>query len=265
MRTFALRIDLESERGISRGLPKILDLLKEFGFKASFYLSIGGESNPFELIKYREKLSTAGERTIKIFSSAEKMRMVLFPTDFAEKNKIILRRILNEGHELGIHGWKHREWTRGLNKINIERTIDKSIRKYVKIFGKKPESFAAPGFNINKKVIDILDKKNLRIISDFPGEKPLKINGTGILNVPITIKGDNNTPIIEYLVSKGLSDDEIYSYLTKKIKEKELSSIYIHDLFECIEKINLLRKIFEFLKKEKINVKTIKEISDESK
>jgi len=265
MKTFALRIDLESEKGISKGLPNLLNLLKEFGFKASFYLAMGGESNPLELIKYNGKLSSAGERTIRVFSTAEKIRMVILPKDFAVKNRIILKRILEEGHELGIHGWKHREWTRGLNRINVEKTVDKSVKKYTKIFGKQPESFTSPGFNTNQKVIEVLNKKNLRVISDFPGEKRFKINGTQIVNVPITICGKNKTPIIEYLVSEGLSDKEIYFYLTKKIKEKEFSSMYIHDLFECIEKINLLRMLFNFFKDEKINVKTIKEIAEEKR
>lgn len=262
MKTFALRVDLESEKGISKGLPKILDLLKEFNFKASFYITIGGESNIIEFIRYRGKIPTSGERRIKVFSVKEKIQMVLLPMDFATKNRIILNRILEEGHELGIHGWKHREWTRGLDKINIKKTINKCIRKYKQFFGKKPISFATPGFNINNKVLDILDCSGLRIISDYEGEKPFKIKGTEIINVPITINGKNNTPIIEYLFSIGLSDKEIYNYLIKEIEKREFSSIYIHDLFECIEKINLLRNLFNYLKKRKIKVSTIQEIAE---
>jgi len=114
---FVLRIDVESNKGIKEGIPKIIDLLKRYNIKASFYLTMGGESGIFDLLKYRKKLD--GERGIKIFSKFEILRMAFFPKDFVENNKNILQRILNEGHELGIHGWKHRRWTRGLEEINV--------------------------------------------------------------------------------------------------------------------------------------------------
>ena len=258
---FALRIDLESSKGIKKGLPKILDLLKKYGLKASFYLVMGGESNILELLKYSKRLSSAAERKISIFSKAEILRMALLPRDFVTENQDILRRIINEGHELGIHGWKHRAWTRGLEEINIEKNIDLAMKKYEKIFKTHPITFAAPAFNTNRKVIEILNRKGIFVISDFEGEKPFNVADSKITNVPITIKGENNTPIIEYLITRGYSDNEILGYLEDKIKEKELSVIYIHDMYECINKIPLLENLFIFLKKNKIKVETIRQIA----
>ena len=255
----ALRIDLESQKGIKEGVPKILNLLAKHDIKASFYLTMGGESNLLDLLGYRKKIP--GKRKINVFSKKELIRMILFPRDFAKENKSILKRILGEGHELGIHGWKHRTWTRGLEKINIEKQIDNSIKKYWLLFGKKPETFCSPAFRINKKVIQILNRKGIKIISDLEGEKSFKIPDTNIINVPITIKGKNNTPIIEYLTGEGFNDEEILEYLLKKMKEKKLATIYVHGMFECIKKIDLLDNLFENLKKEKIPIKTIKEIA----
>jgi len=265
MKTFALRVDLESQKGISKGSPKLLKLLDEFGFKVSFYVTMGGEPNIFEILEYRGKLKSAGERKIKIWTLREKIRMVLSPIDFVTKNKNILKNALEKGHEIGIHGWKHRTWSRGLEKLNIEKQINDSIKKYTKLFKKKPYSFTAPTFRTNEKVISILDRNGIKVISDYPGEKPFKIRGTNVINVPITIKGKNNTPIIEYLVSQGMNDEEILDYLKKHISEKDYSVLYIHGLFECIQKTDLLRKLFSYLKEEKIKVKTNQEISKRKK
>ena len=259
---FALRIDLESSRGIKKGLPKILDLLKKYNLKASFYLVMGGESNILELLKYRKKLSSAAERKIKVFPKWELLRMMLLPSDFVRENEEILRRIIREGHELGIHAWKHRAWTRGLEQINAEKHINLAMEKYRKMFGIYPVSFAAPAFNTNKKIIEILDRKNISVISDLDGEESFKIAGSKITNVPITIKGENNTPIIEYLVTKGYSDNSILNYLKNKIRNNRLSVIYIHDLYECINKIPLLENLFIFLKKNKIKMETIRQIAE---
>ncbi|MAG01700.1 hypothetical protein CMI42_00005, partial [Candidatus Pacearchaeota archaeon] len=197
MKSFTLRIDLESDKGIKEGLPRLLDLMKKYNIKASFYLSMGGESNILELLKYRNKLKTSNERKIRIWSLKEKLRMVLFPRDFVKENKKTLKRILEEGHELGLHGWKHREWSRGLERININNTIDKSINTYIRLFGKKPTSFASPGFNVNNKVLEILEKNKIKFISDFQDTKSNK-HGK-IKNIPMTILGKDKTPIIEYL------------------------------------------------------------------
>ena len=254
-KTFTLRVDLESFKGIKEGVPKLLDLLKKYDLKASFYLTMGGESNIFEILKYRKKLKSSAERKIRIWSLKEKLRMVLFPRDFVEENKIILKRILEEGHELGLHGWKHREWTRGLEKINIEKRINKSIRKYVKIFRKNPISFLSPGSNVNNKVLEILEKNKIKFISDFPGGKP-KFCGK-IKNIPMTIQGKNKMPIIEYLFSEGKSDKEILVIMEKEIMEKELASFYIHGMFEARFKTKLLEEIFKFIKKNKIKSERI--------
>ena len=255
MKTFTLRVDLESFKGIKEGVPKLLDLLKKYNLKASFYLTIGGESNIFEILKYRNKLKSSGERKIRIWSLKEKLRMVLFPRDFVKENKKILKRILEEGHELGLHGWKHREWTRGLEKINVEKTVNKSIKKYIKIFEKNPISFLSPGYNVNKKVLEILEKNKIKFTSDFPGNKS-KFYGK-IKNIPITIQGKNKMPIIEYLVSLGKSDKEILAIMEKEIVGKELASFYIHGMFEARFKIKLLEEIFKFIKKNKIKSKRI--------
>ena len=258
-KVFALRIDIESDKGIKFGLPKILCLLKKYNLKASFYLTMGGESNLFELLKYRKKLK--GERKIKVFSFLEKLRMIFFPGDFVKNNHVILKRILDEGHELGIHGWKHRAWTRGLEKIDIKMELIKAINKYQKIFGRKPVSFSAPGFNTNREVIRFLERQGLKVISDLPGEKPFKIKDTKIINIPITLKGRNNSPLIESLAAEGYGDEEILKIIKKEIMKRNLSTLYGHCLFECIKKIKLMEDLFIFLLQKDIKVKRIEDIA----
>jgi len=255
MKTFTLRVDLESDKGIKKGLLKLLNLLKKYNLKASFYLSMGGESNIFDVLKHRGKLVGSTERKIKVWSLKDKLRIVLLPRDFIRSNEKILKRILEEGHELGLHGWKHREWTRGLEKINIRKRIQMAKEKYIKIFGKNPTSFASPGFNINEKVLEILKKEGIKFISDFPGDHSKFYRQ--IKNVPMTICGKNKTPIIEYLISIGKKDDEILKIIKKEIKEKELASFYIHGMYEARFKLSLLEEIFKFIKNKKLENKRV--------
>ena len=254
-KTFFIRVDLESDKGIKEGVPKLLEVFNRNGVKGSFYLSLGGESNIFELLRYRKKMESSAERSIRLWSLREKIRMAFFPRDFVLRNKNILKRIVEEEHELGIHGWKHRAWTRGLNKINIDEHIKKAINKYKKLFDKNLISFSSPGFNVNKKVLESLEKEGINFISDF-SDKKIKNYGQ-IKNIPLTILGENKMPIIEYLVGKGRSDKEILKKFEEEIKGKELVSFYIHGLFEGRFKTELLDKIIKLLKNEKFINKRI--------
>ena len=250
---FLLRIDLESDKGIKEGVPKILSVLKKYNIKASFYVVMGGESNIIELIRYQKKLP--GKRKISIFSKKEVLRMILLPRDFTLKNRKILQRILADGHELGIHGWKHREWSRGLENLNVRKAIRKAIRKYTQLFDRRPHSFCAPAFRMNQEVVKILSSEGIRVISDFQGDSPKKVGD--LINAPITLRGKGNTPIIEYYVGKNYSDEEIFEKIISNIKGKPYSSMYIHGLFECRERIDLLEKLFKWLKKNKIKTEKI--------
>ena len=256
-KTFSLRVDLESGKGIREGVPKILNLLKKYDVKASFYVTMGGESNLFELFRYRKKLP--GKRKISVFSKKEILRMVFLPKDFVMENREILRRILSEGHELGIHGWKHREWTRGLEKLNVRKVVRKAIGKYIKLFGRTPQSFCAPAFRMNRRAVKILASEGIKVISDFPGKSPEKIEG--LVNIPITLRGEGNTPVIEYYVGEGYSDEEIFEKIVAEIKRSDYNSMYIHGLFECREKIELLERLFEWLKKNNIKTKKFVEVA----
>ncbi len=250
-KTFTLRVDIESDKGIRRGIKKLLDSFKKYHIKESLYLVMGGESNILEILKYNKKMESSAERSIKVWSLLDKLRMVLLPKDFVKANKKILQRILDEGHELGIHGWKHREWTRGLDKIDVKDKINKAIRRYSSLFEQKPISWASPGFNINNNVLDILNESGIKYISDFEGEK-LKLFGK-IKNIPLTICGENRTPIIEYLTSQGKNDEEILDFIENEIKKHEKISFYIHDLFEARFKRDLLENIFKIIKDIKID------------
>ena len=254
-KSFTLRVDLESDKGIREGVPRLLDLLKKYDIKASFYLTMGGESNLFELLKYRNPLKSSGERRIKLWSFWEKLRMAFFPRDFVRGNLEVLKRILAEGHELGIHGWKHRAWTRGLDKINARDHIIKSKRKYFRLFGVAPTSFSAPGFNTGQMIRSILSEEGIQVISDLEGGK-VSIS-KGIKNVPMTILGENRGPIIESLVADKKTDPEILKRVRKKIEELELSSFYIHGLFEARFKLDLLEKILRFVVKNRIKNRRI--------
>lgn len=254
---FAIRVDLESEKGISKGLPNILKLFEKHNVKGSFYLTMGGESNVFEILKNRGELKTAGMRKINLWSKMDKLRMVLIPIDFTKKHKALLKKIIIKGHELGLHGWKHREWTRNLNSVDVKKRLNQMTYRYKKYFGQRPVSWTSPGFNINKKVLVELERVKITHISDF--DKKGKYGE--IENIPINICGKNRMPFIEYHAGEGKSDYEVFQIFKDEIKDKKFVSFYLHGMFEGRFKIDLLEEMIIYLKEQGYKSKRIVDIT----
>lgn len=261
MKTFALRIDLDTRKCIKEGLPKLLDLLRELDIKASFYVPIGGESNVFEIIKNRGGVYEKGISKLGFF---EKVLTVAMPQDFLKKYRKLLMRIIDDGHELGVHGWKHREWTHSLGKLDLDDRFKKIISKYNELTGKKPASFAAPGFNTNENALKALDRYGFLVASDLPGEKPFHptVNGVKLkhLQVPVNIR-KGNLPIIEHYTLQGLSDKDIVKAVCSDISDRNYVVMYGHGALEGSQKINVLGDILKYVKEQKYNIVTIEDIA----
>ena len=105
----------------------------------------------------------------------------------------------------------------------------------------------------------LVKDNNIKVISDLPGKGPFLVDG--LVNVPITIKGNNNTPIIEYLVSKGKRDDEIIEAILKEIDKLKYAGFYIHGIYEGIEKVDMLDRLIKRLKETGREVITIKQVA----
>lgn len=262
---FALRVDIDTRKCLRKGVPILLDLLKKYKIKASFYIPVGGESTILELLRHRK--NEPPRETIPKLTKLELLRMIIAPKNFAEENKHILKRILREGHELGVHGWKHREWSCSLDKIDVDDRFSKMVKKYESLLGRKPRSFAAPDFKTNERVLQALDEFNFIVASDLEGDEPFHPKMGKItlkhVQVPITIKGENNLPIIEYLALKRRSDEEIVNTVIKEIERRKLATFYIHPSFEVLQKLDVLENILRYVHENDIKTETFLEIARE--
>lgn len=258
--SFSLRIDIDTRKGLKKGVPFLRRLSNKFNVDFSYYIPIGGESNLIELMKYRGNNSSFSNKYIPKLNFFEKLRMVLKPVNFFQKNADLLKELRNEGNEVGVHGFKHREWTRSIDKLNLSKIFEKIETSYMEVFDDKPKSFAAPGFITNEKVLSKLDEFNYCCASDLENKTPFIPNDFNHVQVPITMK-HGRTPFIEYHRLRGKTDHEIMKIFEKKLSNS-FSSMYIHPAYEAIKERDLLKKMIKMLDKKGIEVKTIIEVAN---
>jgi peptidoglycan/xylan/chitin deacetylase (PgdA/CDA1 family) len=166
----------------------------------------------------------------------------------------ILKKIIGEGHELGLHGaLNHMLWSRRICDFSIddvEQMLQQTVLMFKKELGINIVGFAAPGFRWSRASLACLDRLGFAYSGDQSGEKPFypKLNGTTFnhMCLPVTLIGPNTVPIIEYHAALGKDDDEIADIVCQEIDKKDFAVIYGHPVFEGF-KTDILRKIFNFV------------------
>jgi len=224
---------------------------------------MGGESTLLELVRTRgsgPKMPSAHK-----LPKRELLRMIALPKNYAQENKELLKKAMRNGSSVGCHGWKHREWTRALDKMDVKHTFEKMVSKYAELFGKKPTCFAAPGFRFNDEVLRQLDAFGFACAGDLPGDKPFRATLQGkklsCVQVPANIRAEDTRPLIESLALQGKSEKQIVAECCKQIAVKEkkfgFACMYAHDFFECKVNFPIVQEIVEFVAREGIEFATM--------
>ena len=211
-KVIGLKVDVDTNEGMKKGVPRLLDLLRQFNLKASFFIPMGKDhtgwtaKRVFTRKGFLKKVNRVG--VVETYGIKTLMYGLLLPgPEIAKKNKMILQRITGEGHETGIHGYDHVSWhdhVREWNETKTGEILKRACSVYREMFGKEAHSFAAPGWMINSHALGFLEKNGFLYSSDTRGYSPFlpDMGGGrfGILQIPTTL------PTLDEAV--GISGDE---------------------------------------------------------
>lgn len=182
----AIKIDIDTLRGYTEGLPRLLDLLKEYHIRASIFFSMGPDNSGKAIRRiFRKGFITKMFKTKA--TTAYGIRTMLYGTllpapMIAEANPDLIRRAKYEGHDCGIHSWDHVYWQDNLPKLSredIRSEFHKALELYEKISGERAKSCAAPGWQVTLDSLRIQDELDFEYCSDVRGYSPFipEING----------------------------------------------------------------------------------------
>ncbi|EPY14945.1 polysaccharide deacetylase family sporulation protein PdaB [Paenibacillus sp. cl6col] len=104
--------------------PVILDLLKQYNAKATFFV-----------VGWRVK-----------------------------SHQELVKRTVREGHEIANHTYHHKYFRKGVTKAEIEEEIMKAHRVIEEVTGTPPQLFRPPGGYYNERLVEIAREKGYRVI-----------------------------------------------------------------------------------------------------
>lgn len=246
-----LRVDIDAI-GDVKAIPALLDVLRERNVKATFFVSMGPDKSGRNIFRYLSKpRSLIMGKSLKRYGFKNLILGLIHPREIQENCEDLIG-IMEGGHELGLHGYDHYNWTRRLcrmNKEEIRAIIQKGYELFEGVFGTPPKSFASPGFKTSPEFFSVLDSFGFRYSSDLIGDTPFYpvIGGERLktLQIPISMRS------IGELVMEGVEDEVIIQIFQqcyeKAIETQRFFTFYIHPSYELSFKPELLNRVIEII------------------
>lgn len=178
-----LRVDVDTHAGMRDGVPKILEVLRGVGVRATFFLAMGPDRSGravFNLLRpgFLKKMSRTS--ACKVYGWRTLLSGTLLPSRLvAVAFPETARRIVAEGHEAGIHSWSHRDWQDRLPKYTADRILadlEAARDAYRGIFGSDPGTSAAPAWLCSEESLKCQESFRFSYVSDCRGTDPFLPN-----------------------------------------------------------------------------------------
>lgn len=196
--TIALRVDVDTRRGLEEGVPRLLDLFHRTGTRASFFVAMGPDRSGLAIRRaLRPSFLAKMWRTnpLRLYGVRTLLSGTLLPPRLVGAGvPAVLRRIADEGHEVAPHGWDHVRWQDRVHRLPPSRIRDdltRASRAFETVFGIRPHASAAPGWRTSPAALEIQEELGLRYASDVRGATPFRPSGQGgalkTMQVPTTM------------------------------------------------------------------------------
>ncbi|HOJ52606.1 MAG TPA: polysaccharide deacetylase family protein [Syntrophales bacterium] len=188
-----LKIDVDTYRGMKEGVPRLLEILNQYGLKASFFLSVGPDASGLavlQLIKnprFLKKLFRSQAHRLYGWKTA--LYGTILPSPMiALSFPHLVRRMAQEGHEVALHAWDHRRWQDSLPKRSeawILSWLKKGIQAFQDLLGRPPEAFGAPAWVMDERALKIVSHLISPVyLSCTRSSEPFIYEGYEILEIP---------------------------------------------------------------------------------
>jgi len=246
----ALRIDVDFPGGLRRAVPFFLDLLEPAGMRATFFVVAGRHRAGGGLKRlldpsYLARLGRLGPRAI-----AQQIGPVglLGGGRFLDssENRAAVRRILDGGHELAVHGWDHGWWADHVWSAGPERTAEEIEQAYAamaEVTGRTDHAWGSPSWRTTDHVLQQLAGRGVPYLAECWGREPFRTrladgNISRVPHLPVTL------PSLESLMLEdGLDADDAVTRLVDAWAPGRFAMACVHDYFEGL----LHREVFRAL------------------
>lgn len=175
----ALKIDVDTFRGTREGVPRLIEMLKRHGAGATFLFSLGPDHTGRAIKRaLRPGFMKKVGRTSVV--SHYGIRTLLYGTvlpgpDIGRRCAEIMRKVRDDGFEVGIHTWDHVKWQDGVAAADADWTdaqMKFATERFKETFGAEAAVHGAAGWQMNVHAFRRTQSLGFRYASDTRGTHP---------------------------------------------------------------------------------------------
>jgi undecaprenyl phosphate-alpha-L-ara4FN deformylase len=175
----ALKVDVDTYRGTREGVPRLVELLKRHGAGATFLFSLGPDHTGRALKRvFRRGFLSKVRRTsvLSHYGVPTLLYGTLLPgPDIGRRCADIMRRVRDEGFEVGIHTYDHVRWQDHVADEDADwtrRQMELACGRFRDIFGSDPKVHGAAGWRMNRHAYRLTQMLGFGYCSDTRGTRP---------------------------------------------------------------------------------------------
>ena len=175
----ALKVDVDTLRGTREGVPRLLDLFKKHQCDATFLFSLGPDHTGRAIKRalrpgFLNKVSRTS--VLSHYGLPTLLYGTLLPgPDIGQRCVEVLRRVRDEGFEVGIHTWDHVKWQDGVQCADaawVQREMQLACNRFTDIFREAPRTHGAAGWQMNLHALRQTQHLGFDYCSDGRGTHP---------------------------------------------------------------------------------------------
>src|SRR5215469_13069881 len=211
----ALKIDVDTLRGTREGVPRLVEILRRHDAGATFLFSVGPDHTGRAIRRvFRPGFFAKVQRTSVVRHYG--MRTLLYGTllpgpDIGRRAGDVMRRVRDEGFEVGLHAWDHVKWQDGLGDAGAEwtaRELSHGCERFTEIFKEAPRVHGAAGWQMNVHAMRFTQVLGFDYCSDGRGTHPhLPVWNAELIRCP---QMPTTLPTLDELIgTDGITPDNV--------------------------------------------------------
>ncbi len=232
----ALKVDVDTHRGLEQGVPRIARALEREAVTASFYIAMGPDNSGRAIMRVLRNHGFARKMVRTRAVSMYGLRTVLSGTVLPARPIALalprtVQALADSGFEVGVHGYDHVRWQDHIDDLDehaIRVELEDAFEAYRAIFRAPTQGFAAPGWRTNATALKLLDGLGLRYRSDTRGTAPYRcVAGAVTLATP---EIPTTLPTLDEVMNRpGLADPaSIVRFYIERMRPDSLNVHTIH-------------------------------------
>jgi undecaprenyl phosphate-alpha-L-ara4FN deformylase len=196
---FALKIDVDTRRGMDEGVPRLLEALASAGVRGTFFVTMGPDNSGKAALRVFRRRGFAGKmirtNALRMYGLRTALSGTLLPSrPVGSGRPDLMQAIVREGHEAGVHGWDHVLWhdrILEMDRASAAAELRRAAASFADAVGWPPDCASAPAWVLAPAVLEEEERLRLRYAADTRGTAPFlpKMNGhvSTVLQLPTTL------------------------------------------------------------------------------